>query len=105
MATQDMDFVWAEMLRYWQQTGQLAPTEAASHGELTDESDFRALGWDISYDRPMPIDPQSGPDAPWQLWVPWPAASADGLDHWPSDLVAAHHEFGADPISVWGVAA
>ena len=105
MQAEDMDFVWAEMLRYWHQTGQLDPAQAATYAGLADEGEFRTLGWDISYDQPMPLDPQSGSDAPWHLWVPWPVTDADSAETWYGDQAAALHGFGADPISAWGVAA
>ncbi len=101
----DPDFVWSEMMRYWHTTDQLDGLDRVYPDALVDESDFRALGYQISYGVPMTDDPQAGPDAPWSPWVPWPSSGApEGVEGPLPDLLA-EYQWGGDPVAGWAVAA
>ena len=78
----EQDLVWAEMLSYWEQTGQLNPGEATAWSSLDDEGVWRDLGYQVSYGTPYAgVDPQGGADAPWGLgpptaWSEWAAGES-----------------------------
>jgi hypothetical protein len=69
--TGEQDFVWSEILSYWEQTGQLGPGEAVTWSGLEDEQLWRDLGYQISYGTPYTgVDPQAAENAPWAIGPP-----------------------------------
>lgn len=73
----EQDFVWGEMLSYWEQSGQIGPGEASAWGYLDDDQEWRDLGYQVSFGSPYDgDDPQLGADTRWHANDPMVSLSA-----------------------------